>query len=94
MATAGRGSWWVCPPAEQAASARSHSALDRPIDIALTADDAAPMSDPFDGAGEPYKGSTYRGWILVAIVIVVVVVLLWLAYGEALDLLPAGTPDR
>ncbi len=49
------------------------------------------MSDPFDGAGEPYKGSTYRGWILVAIVVVVVVVLLWLAYGEALDLLPAGT---
>ena len=64
------------------------------IDIAPMALDAAPMSDPFDGAGEPYKGSTYRGWILVAIVIVVVVVLLWLAYGEALDLLPAGTPDR
>ena len=52
------------------------------------------MSDPFDGAGEPYKGSTYRGWILVAIVCIVVIVLLWLAYGEALDLLPAGTPDR
>ncbi len=51
------------------------------------------MSDPFDGAGEPYKGSTYRGWILVAIVIVVVIVLLWLAYGEALDLLSAGKSD-
>ena len=47
------------------------------------------MSDPFDGAGEPYKGSTYRGWIVVAIVIV----LLWLAYGEALGRLLAGTPD-
>jgi hypothetical protein len=55
--------------------------------------DAAPMSDPFDGAGEPYKGSTYRGWILVAIVVVVVIVLLWLAYGEALGRLLAGTPD-
>lgn len=51
------------------------------------------MSDPFDGAGEPYKGSTYRGWILVAIVVVVVVVLLWLAFGEALELVPAGTSD-
>jgi hypothetical protein len=50
------------------------------------------MSDSFDGAGEPYKGSTYRGWILVAIVSIVVIVLLWLAFGEALELVPAGTP--
>jgi hypothetical protein len=64
----------------------------KPIDIASSAHDAAPMSDSFDGAGEPYKGSTYRGWILVAIVSIVVIVLLWLAFGEALELVPAGTP--
>jgi hypothetical protein len=50
------------------------------------------MSNPFDGAGEPYRGSSYRGWILVAIVSVAVIALLWLAYSEGLDLLPAGTP--
>lgn len=50
------------------------------------------MSDPFDGAGEPYRGGTYRGWILVAIISVVVIGLLWLASGAGLDFLPAGSP--
>ncbi|HEX2470046.1 MAG TPA: hypothetical protein VHK05_05610 [Candidatus Limnocylindrales bacterium] len=50
------------------------------------------MPDPFDGAGKPYRGSSYRGWILVLIVSLVVIVLLWLAFGAALDLVPAGTP--
>jgi hypothetical protein len=50
------------------------------------------MSDPFDGAGEPYRGGTYRGWILVAIISVVVIGLLWLAYDAGLVILPAGTP--
>ena len=50
------------------------------------------MQDPFDGAGKPYRGSSYRGWILVAIISLVVIAALWLAYGEALDLLPPGAP--
>jgi hypothetical protein len=92
MDMAGRGSWWVCLPAERAASSRFAAVRRIIIDIASMEPDAAPMSDPFDGAGDPYKGSTYRGWIIVAIVCIVVIVLLWLAYGEALDLLPAGNP--
>lgn len=51
------------------------------------------MSDPFDGAGKPYRGSSYRGWIVVGIVSIVVIVLLWHAYVEALDMLPPGTPS-
>ena len=50
------------------------------------------MPDPFDGAGKPYRGSSYRGWILVLILCLVAIVLVWLAYGAALDLVPAGTP--
>jgi hypothetical protein len=50
------------------------------------------MNSPFDGAGKPHKGSTYRGWILVLIVCLTVIALLWIAYGEALDLLPPGVP--
>ncbi len=50
------------------------------------------MPSSFDGAGDPYRGSSYRGWILVAIVCVVVIALLWLAYGEALDMVPPGVP--
>jgi hypothetical protein len=62
-----------------------------PIDIVAVGRDAAPMSDPFDGAGKPYRGSSYRGWIAVLIVSIVVIVLLWHAYAEALEMLPAGT---
>jgi hypothetical protein len=51
------------------------------------------MPSPFDGAGDPYRGGSYRGWIIVAVVCVVVIVLLWLAYGEALDLVPPGVPE-
>lgn len=50
------------------------------------------MQNPFDGAGEPYRGSSFRGWFLVMVVCLVVIALLWLAYGEALDMLPPGTP--
>jgi hypothetical protein len=49
------------------------------------------MPDSFDGAGKPYRGSSYRGWIAVMIVSIVVIVLLWHAYAEALEMLPAGT---
>jgi hypothetical protein len=50
------------------------------------------MPDPFDGAGKPYRGSSYRGWIVVLIFSIVVIVLLWLAYAAALDVVPPGTP--
>jgi hypothetical protein len=50
------------------------------------------MPSSFDGAGDPYRGSSYRGWIMVAIVCLVVIALLWLAYGEALDMVPPGVP--
>jgi hypothetical protein len=50
------------------------------------------MPSPFDGAGDPYRGSRYRGWIVVAVVCVIVIALLWIAYGEALDLLPPTVP--
>jgi hypothetical protein len=50
------------------------------------------MPSPFDGAGDPYRGSSFRGWIMVAVVFLIVVALLWLAYADALDHLPPGTP--
>lgn len=49
------------------------------------------MPDSFDGAGKPYRGSSYRGWLLVLIVSIAVIVLLWHLYAEALEMLPAGT---
>jgi hypothetical protein len=52
------------------------------------------MRNSFDGAGKSNGGSSFRGWILVLIVSLVVIALLWLAYSEALDLLPPGTPTR
>jgi hypothetical protein len=48
------------------------------------------MPSPFDGAGDPYRGGSYRGWIAVAVVCLIVIALLWLAYGEALEILPPG----
>jgi hypothetical protein len=65
---------------------------DSGIDSARGGPDAPRMSDPFDGAGKPYRGSSYRGWIIVLIVSIVVIVLLWLAYAAALDIVPPGTP--
>jgi hypothetical protein len=50
------------------------------------------VQDPFDGAGKPNPGSSYRGWVLVALISLVIIAALWLAYGEALDLWPPGTP--
>ncbi len=58
---------------------------DVPLDV-----ECAAMPDSFDGAGDPYRGSSYRGWMMVAIVIVVAVAVLWIAYGEALDVLPSS----
>lgn len=56
--------------------------------------DAARMSNPFDGAGEPYRGPGFRGPIIVLVVSLVVIAVLWIAYGEALDLIPSGArPD-
>jgi hypothetical protein len=49
------------------------------------------MPSPFDGAGEPYRGSRFRGWIVVGIVCLVVIAIIWLAYSAAVDMLPPGT---
>jgi hypothetical protein len=51
------------------------------------------MPSSFDGAGEPHRGSSFRGWIIVAVVAVIVIAVLWIAYTDALALLPPGTPD-
>jgi hypothetical protein len=63
------------------------------IDFVSERSDASIVSDSFDGAGKPYRGSSFRGWIVVLIVSIVVIVLLWHAYAEALDMLPPGTPS-
>jgi hypothetical protein len=55
--------------------------------------DARHMPDPFDGAGKPHRGSSYRGWFLVLVVSVVLIALLWLAYAPALDVVPPRTPS-
>ena len=49
------------------------------------------MPSPFDGAGEPYRGSRFRGWIVVGIACIVVIAIIWFAYAAAVDMLPPGT---
>lgn len=52
------------------------------------------MPSSFDGAGDPYRGSSFRAWIIVGIVCLVVIgALLWLGY-EALDMIPPGVPTN
>jgi hypothetical protein len=50
------------------------------------------MPSPFDGAGDPYRGGSYRGWIIAGVITLVVIVLLWVAFTEVLDQLPPGVP--
>jgi hypothetical protein len=49
------------------------------------------MPSSFDGAGEPYRGSRFRGWLIVLIVCIVAIAIIWLAYSAAVDMLPPGT---
>jgi hypothetical protein len=49
------------------------------------------LSDPFDGAGDPYRGPRFRGPIIVAIVCIIAVALIWLAFSAALEVLPDST---
>jgi hypothetical protein len=49
------------------------------------------MPSPFDGAGEPYRGSRFRGWLIVGIVCIVVIAIIWYAFSQALIVLPEGT---
>ena len=49
------------------------------------------MPSPFDGAGKPYKGPRFRGWIIAGIVCIVVIGIIWLAFSQALIVLPEGT---
>jgi hypothetical protein len=39
----------------------------------------------FDGAGKPYKGSGFRGPLIVLVVALVAVALIWLAFSSALS---------
>jgi hypothetical protein len=48
------------------------------------------MQSPFDGAGDPYRGSSPNGWLVAGIVCIVVIAMLWLAFSGALELLPAA----
>ena len=43
------------------------------------------MSDPFDGAGEPYKQSSYRALILLIIAVIIGMIVLGLFIGGAFD---------
>lgn len=43
------------------------------------------MSSPFDGAGPPYKGSSFRGPIISLIVVIVAVAVIWYAFSLVVD---------
>jgi hypothetical protein len=40
------------------------------------------MSSPFDGAGQPDRGPSWRGPIIVLVVSVLVIALFWYVYSE------------
>jgi hypothetical protein len=46
------------------------------------------MQSGFDGAGKPYRGSRFRGWLIVLVVVIVALALIWLGYSAALAMLP------
>jgi hypothetical protein len=50
------------------------------------------MSAPFDGTGRPYRGSSARGWIVVAMVIVVILAVIWASYSDALSIFDTAPP--
>ena len=43
------------------------------------------MSDPFDGAGEPYKQPSYRALILLIIAVIIGMIVLGLFIGGVFD---------
>ena len=43
------------------------------------------MSDPFDGAGEPYKQPTYRALIILIIAVIIGMIVLGLFIAGAFD---------
>jgi hypothetical protein len=43
------------------------------------------MSDPFDGAGEPYKQPTYRALILLIIAVIIGMIVLGLFIAGVFD---------
>jgi hypothetical protein len=46
------------------------------------------VSDPFDGAGKPYRGASYRGLILVLVLSLLAISVLWILYGQVVHLVP------
>ncbi len=43
------------------------------------------MTSPFDGAGKPFRGPSFRAAVTMAVAIVVVLAALWLATSWALN---------
>ena len=79
-------------PHESVSRPRLADWLPRALDGPATYAQIARVRSSFDGAGDPYRGSSYRGWIVVGIVCIIVIAAIWFAFSEALDMLPAGTP--
>ena len=50
------------------------------------------MVSPFDGAGTPYKGPSWRGPIITFLMIVIAVALLWLAASWAMSKVSLDPP--
>jgi hypothetical protein len=46
----------------------------------------------FDGAGKPYKGSSYKAGVVIVIVVVVAIALSWLVVSAALDTVSDTNP--
>ena len=46
------------------------------------------MPDPFDGTGKPYQGASYKGLLTVLVVSIALICVLWILYGQALDMIP------
>ena len=46
------------------------------------------MPDPFDGTGKPYQGASYKGLLTILVVSIAVIAILWILYGQVIDVVP------
>jgi hypothetical protein len=56
------------------------------------------MSDAFDGAGEPYRGPSFKAGILILLGIIIAMFIIWNLVGWGMELLnvngPVDMPQR